>query len=516
MRCPNFVLDIEGQRLWQDDEAVHISKKAFQLLRCFVENPGRLLTKEWILEEVWGEVWVSDGLVKEYVHDLRAALGDDARDSRFIETVRGRGYRLIGGIEIAKAGTGQAATTYARPPSLIVRVLSDLTSSESSARLCRGLTSDLITDLARFPDLVVLADDSSDDDAKVRPSVPEESLKGGLSYILTGSVQIADRKFRVNVHLIEVVGGRVIWTEQYDRRLENLLDVQRNIVARVVSAVGGVSGRIPRTERLRVERYLPNDLKAYDLYLLAHELEVHFDRDKTLRAIDLVKHALELEPEFARGWLVLGWLSWQAAAAEWVEDVSHQQQTVIDAYAKAAELDPLDPFALMEFASVQAIRGDCTGAKDALERALDLGRNQADLLVAASNYVAFVLGEPERATGLMDRGLEMLLQIPAWHNLTGLRVSYFSGDYERAVEFAERAPKFLLTDLFEILSLAQLGHQDILADRRRAFGRHYPNFDHLALCKLLPITSDQPMKSYLDGIAKAGLGRDVDRLRVVS
>jgi tetratricopeptide (TPR) repeat protein len=316
--------------------------------------------------------------------------------------------------------------------------------------------------------------------------------------------------------LIETVGGRVIWTEQYDRRLENLLDVQRNIVARVASAVGGVSGQIPRTERLRMERYLPNDLKAYDLYLLAHELEVHFDREKTLRGIELIKQALALEPEFARAWLVLGWLSWQACAAEWVEDVGLQQRTVIDAYAKAAELDPLDPLGLMESASVHAIRGDQTCARDTLERALALGKNQADLLVAASNYVAIVLGEPDRAMRLMDRGLEMLLQIPVWHNLTGLRVSYFSGDYERALGLAERAPKFLLTDLFEILSLAQLGRQDALSDRCRIFRNRHPRFDHLALGKLLPITADRTMKSYLAGIAKAGLGRDAARLRVVS
>ncbi|MEE8261350.1 MAG: winged helix-turn-helix domain-containing protein, partial [Gammaproteobacteria bacterium] len=92
-----YRLDLGDERLWHGDQHVQISNKAFQLLRLLVGNPNRLLTKDHILDAVWGDVCVSEGLIKEYVHDLRVALGDDPKRPRFIETVRGRGYRFLGG-----------------------------------------------------------------------------------------------------------------------------------------------------------------------------------------------------------------------------------------------------------------------------------------------------------------------------------------------------------------------------------------------------------------------------------
>ena len=105
----NFSLDVSDERLWQGDQPVQISNKAFQLLSLFVRNPNRLLTKDYILEGIWRDLYVSEGLVKEYVHDLRIALGDDPKQPRFIETVRGRGYRFLGGIEQGKHTVSNAA-----------------------------------------------------------------------------------------------------------------------------------------------------------------------------------------------------------------------------------------------------------------------------------------------------------------------------------------------------------------------------------------------------------------------
>jgi DNA-binding winged helix-turn-helix (wHTH) protein len=100
-----YRIDLADERLWSGDQSIAIGNKAFRILRLFVENPNRLLTKDEILDAVWGDVYVSEGLVKEYVHDLRTALGDDPRSPVFIETVRGHGYRFLGGIQVAEQTT---------------------------------------------------------------------------------------------------------------------------------------------------------------------------------------------------------------------------------------------------------------------------------------------------------------------------------------------------------------------------------------------------------------------------
>ena len=163
------------------------------------------------------------------------------------------------------------------------------------------------------------------------------------------------------------------------------------------------------------------------------------------------------------------------------------------------------PFALMELAVVRAVDGDIIGAGDALERALDLGRNQADLLIAVSNYVVTVMDDPVRAMQLFDKGQQMIIRMPGWHYLTGARVSYFAKEFDRAANSAKRAPNCLVTRLFELLSLAQLGRRDEVLKLAPVFNASHPEFDPEAFMKVLPITAAGAKQLFLQGIDKAGL-----------
>lgn len=493
MEKVKFRLDFRDERLWSGDRPVRISNKAFQLLKLFVGNPNRLLTKDDILESVWRDLCVSEGLVKEYVHDLRLALGDDPKRPTYIETVRGRGYRFLGGIEAVRgeAGAPVAGRAKTDPPSLAVLPIANLTGEERWARFCCGLGDDLVTDLARYPDVVVIAD-----------GVP---TRGIVDYVLGGSVQAARSKLRVNVKLIEAGSGKHLWTDQYEHELGEPLAIQSDIVGHVASAVGGLSGRIPQVERLRLRRKPPSDLQAYELTLLGYELEERFEKQSTLRAFDLLQRAVELDPTLARAWLVLAWTCWQIVQEKWADDTETYRELEREAFLKAVALDPLDSLAVMELAAVRTIDGDAGGARDALERALDLGRNQSDLLVAVSRFVATVMDDPHRALGILDRGLLLNARGPAWHAMTGARVAYFAGDFGRALEDALRGPDNLPSLLFAILALAQLGDREAARDRARVFEARYPEFDPEQFMKDHPITAASARRIFLEGIGKAGL-----------
>ena len=505
----DFKIDLSDERLWRGDQLVRISNKAFQLLRLFVRHPNRLLTKDVIFEEVWPDVYVSEGLIKEYVHDLRLALEDDPKLPRFIETVRGRGYRFLGGIEVVvpSAGVVTLATSSAGPPSLAVRPFANLSGAERWSLFCGGLVDDLMTDLARYPDLTIVADSESTIDST------NDELHSG--YVINGSVQASDSSVRVNVRLIETRGGKHIWSETYDREIGEFFEIQDDIVASVASAVGGFSGRIPHVERLRLGRRPPEDLHAYELYLLSCELEDRFDRQSAFRGIELLQRAVKLDPEFARAWLVLGWMYWQIAVEGWASDARQYLELVREAYTKAATLDPLDPFAVMELAAVRAIDADVTGASDALERALDLGKNRADLLIAASTYVATVLDLPARAMQLMDNGMRLLTRVSKWHHMTGARVAYFATEFDRAASDARLGPDNLATRLFELLSVAQLGRRDAIDDLARAFEARYPEFDPETFMSIHPVTAGGAKRLFLEGIEKAGLDRVRGRRRSI-
>jgi len=94
-----FVLDLESERLLRGREPVELRPKTWQLMRFLAENPGRLLTKDELLDEVWADVAVTPASLNQAIRELRQALGDDAREPRYIQTVHRRGFRFIAALE---------------------------------------------------------------------------------------------------------------------------------------------------------------------------------------------------------------------------------------------------------------------------------------------------------------------------------------------------------------------------------------------------------------------------------
>jgi predicted ATPase/DNA-binding winged helix-turn-helix (wHTH) protein len=97
-----FLLDLRDERLWKGDEAIRIGAKAFAVLRCLLMQARQLVTKETLLETVWPEAVVGEAVLTVVIRELRQALGDQAHQSQFIETVRGRGYRFIAPVTMAQ------------------------------------------------------------------------------------------------------------------------------------------------------------------------------------------------------------------------------------------------------------------------------------------------------------------------------------------------------------------------------------------------------------------------------
>jgi DNA-binding winged helix-turn-helix (wHTH) protein/tetratricopeptide (TPR) repeat protein len=90
-----FCLDTANQCLWRGPERVAIPPKPYDMLRYLVENPGRLVTQDELLEKLWPETYVNPELIRKYILDIRKILGDRPNKPEFIETVTKRGYRFI-------------------------------------------------------------------------------------------------------------------------------------------------------------------------------------------------------------------------------------------------------------------------------------------------------------------------------------------------------------------------------------------------------------------------------------
>lgn len=91
----SFQLDLADERLWRDAELVPLTAKSFAVLRHLAERPKRLVTRDDLFDAIWPQTYVSDGALRACIRELRRALKDSAQTPRFIETVRGRGYRFV-------------------------------------------------------------------------------------------------------------------------------------------------------------------------------------------------------------------------------------------------------------------------------------------------------------------------------------------------------------------------------------------------------------------------------------
>src|SRR5262249_3636916 len=105
----NLCLDLQGERAWLGKNQLRLGSKATALLRLMMEQPGELVPKSAIFDSVWQGLAVSDAVLTTAVKELRQALGDDARDPHWLETVHGRGYRFIPPVAQAEERPASAA-----------------------------------------------------------------------------------------------------------------------------------------------------------------------------------------------------------------------------------------------------------------------------------------------------------------------------------------------------------------------------------------------------------------------
>ena len=357
-------------------------------------------------------------------------------------------------------------------PSLAVLPLANLSGDARWERLADGITEDIITDLARDPDLFVIARNSTLPYKGKAADVRQVGRELGVRYVLEGSLQAVPGRVRVTAQLIDATTGGHLWAERYDRPEADLFAVQDEVARNVASALGGWYGRVNEARRAEAKRRPPASLEAYDLYLLGLEQKHQLTKASMHDAIRSFSRAVELDPGFARGWTMLG-AGLQPLSRERLRRRCVRRQPALcrSDPKKAADLDPFDPFTQAMLGSVRGLEGDPKGAEVAFDRALALAPNDAQHadsrgVEPAAHRRAGGRGRAARATrdgpgpGVTGRVRP------------GLAVAqYTAGRYEDAVGTLRLAPleggEMLM---FWAMAQAQLGHVKEARKAARASG----------------------------------------------
>ncbi|RWO26931.1 MAG: tetratricopeptide repeat protein [Mesorhizobium sp.] len=360
-------------------------------------------------------------------------------------------------------------------PSVAVLPFNNYGGDEATGRLADGLTEDIITDLARFPELEVVARNSTEV-YKGKP-VDARQVASALhvGFVLEGSIQRQNGRVRVTAQLIDAQTGNHLWSDRWDRPAEDVFAVQTEIAEQVTNRLGGGVGLIQAAGRAAAKRKRPENLNAYDYYLLGTEKIEKITIADEEEAIALLNRAVELDPGLARAWVEL--YHAHAILAGFGINPESEIKAAADVAERAVQLDPSDAEAHAVFGMSLAENGDMGRAKAELDTALRLAPGSSEILTFYSGFAA-KFGEPERGAQMVDQVMRLDPNYPMWTSNFFAPAYFMAGRYEDALKMLERmTPNNYDKGKWVVLSssLAALGRIDEANASVRETLKQYPD-----------------------------------------
>jgi len=476
--------DAERNELRRKGESVRLEPKAVEVLLFLARNPGRVVPREELLSAVWPGVVVGDDALTQAIIKLRKALGDDAQEPRYIETIPKRGYRLIAPVEAAAeapAGSTPAAKAARRRwiriaaaallvlaggvtylavqragmpwpmatdrqertpagslPLIAVLPFSNLSGDAKRDYLSDGVTEDIIGALGRFTGVRVMSWNSVQAFRGSEPSA--QSVRENLRsrYVVRGSVREGESgALRVSVELSDAEKGTQLWSDKYEGQGTQVLDIQDRIVRNVV---GALAVKLTQLEQQRAVARPTDNAEAYDLVLRARALLRRDQRVANREARALLARAEAMAPDFAEVSITLGEAEWARSAFGWVEDVEEGVRRAEKLALRA--LQSPDPRVHARAHSLMATLRTHTGhADEALqhtERAIAINPSDTSALFRHA-HALLAAGRPEESIPVFETGLRYEPR-PGIGPPSQLAAAYFAARrYDDVISFTQMA-----------------------------------------------------------------------------
>ncbi len=485
-RFGEFILDPQGRMLRMGEEAVSLTPKAFDALVLLVQNAGKTVTKDELMEAIWPGSFVEESNLTQTIFMVRKAL-DETATRRYILTVQGQGYQFLvpvtetaGGAPETEAPVVPSAASDAREPRLQTQVrrfsgrrravvalaavviivvagftiwrwrsrkvlaeqpgrimlavlpFQNLTGDAGQEYVSDGLTEEMLTQLGNLNPqrLGVIARTSVMHYKDAHVPLDQIGRELHVQYVLEGSVRRESERLRITAQLIQVKDQTHVWARQYDRELKDLLPLEGEVAEEIAQEIQlTFDGRKGAADQSAIQT---QSFEGYDLYLKG----LYFFNKRTpadLRvAIQYFEQAAAKDPSSARAYA--GLAKGYAILCEY----SNQTEAVLMLKARAAALKALQidensseahtALALI----VQNHDWDWQKSEKEFRRAIELNPNDATAHHWYAEHLmwrgrfAEALDESERA-----HQLDPLSLIIAADNGA---ILYFSRNYDAAIE----------------------------------------------------------------------------------
>jgi len=331
----------------------HLEPKVMEVLACLARHAGKPVSKEELLQTVWPNTFVTDDVLKRSISELRRLFEDDVRESRVIQTIHKRGYRLLVPVEpingtqstspaqqsqeSRKVGrnwrmltllsgglaavlvillgalylsskervSGKNADPQIR--SIAVLPLENLSGDPGQEYFSDGMTDALITDLAQISSLKVISRTSSMQYKQTKKSLPEIGRELGVDGIIEGATQRSGDRVRITAQLIHGPSDRHLWASTYEGDFRDVFTLERNVAEDIARQVQARLSTKDHRPALQPRQTNPTALEAY---LQGNYHLNKFGRgsgvEEVRKASEYFQQAIDADPNFVLAYIGLG------------------------------------------------------------------------------------------------------------------------------------------------------------------------------------------------------------------
>jgi TolB-like protein len=431
----DYVLDPDRRELLYGKSPVSVEPQVFDLLLYLIRNRERVVSREDVFASVWRGRIVSESALSTRINAARAAVGDNGEAQRLIRTLPRKGLRFVGAV-LEEQGTLDVLPAKAPPgardkPSIAVLPFANLSGDPKQDYFSDGIVEDLTTALSRNRAFLVIARNSSFTYKGKPVDIKRVAQELGVRYVLEGSVRKSGSRVRVTGQLIDAETGHHLWADRFDGGTADIFELQDQIVTRVV---GAIAPQLEKAEIDRARRRSTDDPAAYDLYLHGLDNWNRWTQEGNAKALRLFYAAFEKDRNFSTPYGLAASCHLLAKANHW-----------------AATFDGEEISRLVE-------------------RAADIGVDDPVALCWAGHAHAYFFKDVERALLLVDRALELDVNLAiAWQRSGWVRG--YAGDPDGAIESLNMAmrlnplePRVFLTHSAMAFAHFIAGRDDDAAD----------------------------------------------------
>jgi adenylate cyclase len=416
-----------------------------------------------------------------------------------------RAYRLRPGergTRAAPLAVAPAGHPLAAKPSIAVLPFTNMSGDPEQDYFADGITEDIITELARFQAITVIARNSVFVYKGRAVRVQDVAQDLGVRYVVEGSVRKSGTRVRVNVQLIEAESGKHVWAERYDRDLVDIFELQDELTRHIVAAV---PSRVESAQLELVKRKKPADMSVYDRVLRAKLCHHSGSAEDNALGLRLLDEAIRIDPNYATayGWrgctraqaMMRGYKKYSAAAEEEIlHDVEH-----------GLSIDDNDLECLRITCEFRIERKRLDEALLLSEKLLRLNPSDPRLLAQRGEILTW-LGQAEEGIGWIERAMQLdPHEAHIWAHLLG-RALFGAGRYAEAIKAFRRVPTMRYAHHAYIAACrAQLGDAAGAEAERLSVLRLKPDFRAGEFCRTLFFADERHCAQVREAMTKAGL-----------